>query len=161
MTSQRCEEPYDVLRQHYALRSTIAGQAPFENYHRKRRYVNAYIMSAVVQVLNFSPSLTTLIFIFHFPSASFSVFRFHCFGSSSSCLFAFQTVIMKFYQASALLVAAATLCIAHPERLTTESAKRELIGRGTDNCAAQIEARKADMLGEFIHRLLSLSSNSC
>ncbi|KAH8660755.1 Intradiol ring-cleavage dioxygenase [Tricladium varicosporioides] len=55
---------------------------------------------------------------------------------------------MKFSQASTLLVAAAALCAAHPERLTTESAKRELIGRGTDNCAAQIEARKADMLAK-------------
>lgn len=33
--------------------------------------------------------------------------------------------------------------LAHPERLTKESAKRELVSRGTSKCAAQIEARKA------------------
>lgn len=35
-----------------------------------------------------------------------------------------------------------TLAFAHPERLTTESSKREPVGRGTNRCAAQIEARK-------------------
>ncbi|KAF4624074.1 hypothetical protein G7Y89_g14099 [Cudoniella acicularis] len=55
---------------------------------------------------------------------------------------------MKFSQAAILLIAAATLTITHPERLTKESAKRELIGRGRDKCAAQIEARKVSMLAK-------------
>lgn len=52
---------------------------------------------------------------------------------------------MRFSLPTALLVAA-TLVSAHPERLTKESAKRELVGRGTDRCASQIEARRAALM---------------
>jgi len=54
---------------------------------------------------------------------------------------------MKFVQVISLLAAAATLASAHPERLTPESAKRELVSRGTDKCARQIEDRKEATLG--------------
>lgn len=60
----------------------------------------------------------------------------------------FKSFIMKFSsQLVGLLTGAALISsvAAHPERLTTESAKRELSGRGTDKCAAQIEARKEAM----------------
>jgi protocatechuate 3,4-dioxygenase beta subunit len=56
---------------------------------------------------------------------------------------------MKFStQLVGLLAGAASISsvLAHPERLTEESAKRELVGRGSDKCAAQIEARKAAMM---------------
>jgi hypothetical protein len=54
---------------------------------------------------------------------------------------------MKFSQVAAFLAGAVTLCVAHPERLTEESAKHELVSRGSDKCAAQIEARKASVMG--------------
>lgn len=53
---------------------------------------------------------------------------------------------MKF-STELLSILSLALCLettlAHPERLTKESAKSELVGRGTNKCAAQIEARKA------------------
>lgn len=52
---------------------------------------------------------------------------------------------MKFStQIISLLAGAASIAsvTAHPERLTEESAKRELVGRASDKCARQIEARK-------------------
>lgn len=55
---------------------------------------------------------------------------------------------MKFSsQLVGLLAGAASISsvVAHPERLTEESAKRELTGRGSGKCAAQIEARKVAM----------------
>lgn len=54
---------------------------------------------------------------------------------------------MKFSQITTLFIGAASICSAHPERLTEESAKHELVGRGSDKCAAQIEARKASVIG--------------
>jgi hypothetical protein len=54
---------------------------------------------------------------------------------------------MKFSQIISLLAAATTLGSAHPERLTPKSAKRELVSRGTNKCARQIEARKEGTLG--------------
>ncbi|KAN0120205.1 aromatic compound dioxygenase [Hyaloscypha variabilis] len=54
---------------------------------------------------------------------------------------------MKFVQVISL-AAAATLSSAHPERLTPESAKREMVSHGTDKCARQIEARKEAALAK-------------
>lgn len=79
---------------------------------------------------------------------------------------------MKFSGITAILVGAATLCAAHPERLTEESAKHELVGRGSNKCAAQIEARKAAVTGGYIsydmnsslrtaNGMLILSSQAC
>jgi hypothetical protein len=56
---------------------------------------------------------------------------------------------MKFSQVAAMLVGAASFSSAHPERLTEESAKLELVSRGSDKCAAQIEARKASVMALF------------
>lgn len=45
--------------------------------------------------------------------------------------------------------------LAHPEKLTAEKAKAEarLIGRSTNQCAAAIEKRKADILAKRASRL--------
>lgn len=53
---------------------------------------------------------------------------------------------MKFTSSIISLLAATASVTAHPERLTAESAKRELSGRGTDKCARHIEERKAASL---------------
>ncbi|CZR65221.1 uncharacterized protein PAC_15121 [Phialocephala subalpina] len=55
---------------------------------------------------------------------------------------------MKFStQLVSALVGAASVSsvLAHPERLTKDNLKNELVGRSSSNCAAQIEARKAKM----------------